>query len=86
QYGIITLLLFIGMFLSVIIPLGKKVISIKNMNESIAQYAAVYFILNVVMLFIISTTSMISLFPTFIMMNLAIGRVLANSELLKRIT
>lgn len=84
RYGVVTLLFFVGMFLSVVIPLGKRILTINDMQADVAQYAVVYFTLNVVMLFLISTTSMVSLFPIFMMMNLAIGRALLNSEMLKQ--
>lgn len=84
QYGVVTLMLFVGMFLSVVIPLLKRVRELRDMSSEIAQYAVMYLSLNVVMLFLISTTSMVSLFPIFIVMNIAIGRAILASDMLEK--
>ncbi len=84
RYGVVTLVIFVGMFLSVMVPLFNRVRQLKDMTSDIARYAAMYLSLNVVMMFLISTTSMISLFPIFIVMNIAIGRVILTSDMLKK--
>lgn len=81
QYGFVGVGLFIGIYLSVIIPLFKQSLSSRQMNIEIKEYSAMYLSLNVVMMFIISTTSLNSLFPLMIMLNLAIGRVLISPEI-----
>jgi hypothetical protein len=76
RYGYVGLFLFVSMYLSVIAPLFKKLLSGYNVNNDRDKYTVVYLILNVVMAFILITTSMISLFTIFMMVNLAIGRSL----------
>ena len=76
QYGFVSLILFVGMYLSIVLPLAKKLLLIgENVLDS-SRYIAMYFTTNVVLMFIISTTSMTSLFPIFIMINIAFGRVM----------
>jgi hypothetical protein len=44
--------------------------------SDVERYSAMYFAINIALVFIISTTSMISLFPIFIMINVAFGRIM----------
>ncbi|MFT5419558.1 MAG: hypothetical protein ACI9D5_000299 [Candidatus Endobugula sp.] len=83
RYGAIGLLLFLGMYLSVLIPLVKYLFVLKKFTSDFAKYVVMYFALNIVLMFIISTTSMISLFAIFIVMNIAIGRVVFSSKELR---
>jgi hypothetical protein len=82
-YGYVGLFLFVGMFLSVITPLFFYLQNIKNQNDYFFKYVAMYFALNIAAIFIISTTSIISFFPIFLMINLAIGRALCSKNFLK---
>lgn len=85
RYGFPGLLLFIAMCLSVIIPLFKTLITMKDDQTDYAKYVAIYFVSNLVMMFVISTTSLNSLFPLIMMLNLAIGRVLVSDHFNKRL-
>ena len=76
QYGFVGLLVFILMYLSVILPLFKRLLFAGGGSEELNAYIAMYFTLNVVLAFILTTTSMISLFPTYMMVVLAVGRSL----------
>lgn len=76
QYGYVGLLLFVGLYLSVIVPLFRKVITGYDADNDTDRYIIMYLILNVVMAFILVTTSMISLFPVFMLSSLALGRSL----------
>ncbi len=76
QYGYVGLLLFISMFLSVIIPLFQCLMKCKDTDSDYAKYIAMYFASTVTIMFVISTTSLISVFPIFVMINLAVGRAL----------
>jgi O-antigen ligase len=76
QYGYVGLLLFVSMYLSVIFPLLKKLLSGRYSCEESKAYVAMYFTLNIVMAVILITTSMVSLFPVFMMVTLALGRSL----------
>ncbi|MGS2718007.1 O-antigen ligase family protein [Eionea flava] len=80
QYGYVGLALFVGIYLSVIIPLLKQVMLGYDPNNDRDRYIIMYLILNVVMAFILVTTSMISLFPIFMMASLALGRSLLVAE------
>ncbi|EGG95612.1 hypothetical protein IMCC1989_878 [gamma proteobacterium IMCC1989] len=76
QYGFVGLFLFVGMYLSIIIPLAKRLLSMGASVSDVERYSAMYFAINIALVFIISTTSMISLFPIFIMINVAFGRIM----------
>lgn len=80
QYGYVGLLLYVSMFLSVIIPLGSKLLSITSFQGDYEKYVVMFFVLNVVMMIMISTTSTISSFPIFIMICIALGRALLSGE------
>lgn len=79
EYGYVGLLFFVSIYLSVIYPLFKRLlatISNHDADDERVLYTAMYFTLNVMMAFILTTTSMISYFPIFMMINIAIGRSL----------
>ena len=80
KYGFAGLLLYVGIFLSVLIPLGLKLIRCKDFESDYAKYLAMYFTLLFVVLFMIGTTSVVSYFPAFIMITLGIGRSLCDSH------
>jgi hypothetical protein len=84
QYGYVGLLIYVAMFLSVVIPLGVRLLSVVDFSGEYEKYLAMYFVLNVVMMFMISTTSAVSSFPIFIMLSLALGRVLLSNQNIKR--
>jgi len=79
QYGYVGLFLFVSMYLSVIVPLFKKILSGYDVENDRDKYTVMYLILNIMMAFILVTTSMISLFPILMMVNLAIGRSLLSA-------
>jgi O-antigen ligase len=76
KYGFVGLFLFFSMFLSIIIPLAKRLLSIGVSVSDVDRYTVMYFAINIALMFIISTTSMISLFPIFIMINISFGRAI----------
>ena len=78
KYGYVGLLLFVGMYLSVIIPLLSRLLSMSDMNDDVFKYTAMYFSLNLTAMVMISTTSIVSFFPVYIIVMLAIGRVLLS--------
>jgi hypothetical protein len=83
QYGYVGLVIYVAMLLSVVIPLGRRLLLVSSFDGEYEKYLAMYFVLNVVMMFMISTTSAVSSFPIFIMISLAIGRVLLSNEKIK---
>lgn len=83
KYGYVGLFLYVSMFLSVVIPLGRRLLTITRFDGVYEKYLAMYFVLNVVMMFMISTTSAVSSFPLFIIISLALGRVLLSNENVK---
>lgn len=85
QYGYLGACLFVGIFLSVLIPLCRYLYKVNDFQSDFSKYVVMYCSLNIVMMFVLSTTSMISLFPAFIIINLAVGNVLATSQQLKNI-
>jgi O-antigen ligase len=76
KYGFVGLFLFFSMFLSIIIPLAKRLLSIGVSVSDVDRYMTMYFAINIALMFIISTTSMISLLPIFIMINISFGRAI----------
>lgn len=80
QYGYVGLTVFVGMFLSVLVPLGVKLFACKEFESDYPKYLAMYFTLIVVIMFMISTTSIISYFPVFIMIVLGVARSLCDSQ------
>ena len=79
RYGFVGLFFFVSIYLSVIFSLLKILLSItanSQLESERVNYIAMYFTFNVVMAFILATTSMVSYFPIFMMINLAIGRSL----------
>lgn len=74
RYGFVGLLVFIGMYLSVVIPLGLRLFRLSEYSAMLSSYIAMYFAMNVSLMFMILTTSMISLVPIFMVVNLALGR------------
>jgi hypothetical protein len=79
KYGFVGLLLFISIYLSVLVPLCKRLFSAitnSDFEDERVVYTVMYFTLNLVMVFLLTTTSMLSYFPIFMMINIAIGRSL----------
>jgi len=77
RYGFIGLFLYVGIFLSVLVPLVKRLLASNNLKGEYSKHVAMYVALIIAMLFIITTTSLITLFPLFITILWAIGRALS---------
>jgi hypothetical protein len=76
KYGFVGLFLFFSVYLATVIPLAKRLLSMGLATSDVDRYIAMYFAINVALMFIISTTSMTSLFPIFIMINISFGRAI----------
>lgn len=80
KYGFVGLSLFVAMFLAVLFPLGKSLFLGDSTNADFLAYKGMFFSLNIALMFMLLTTSMISVFPAFIIINLAIGRALTAKQ------
>lgn len=77
-YGLIGLLLFIGMFLSIIFPLLNLILFNGTNNKEIKNYAAIILSMIFGYLFLISTTSSQSLIMQYGIILIALGRSMVS--------